>query len=49
MIEHNLHVYMYALETDRFIDISQFNDYEQEACRKWCYVKKKYKLKMTFS
>ena len=34
MIEHNLHVYMYALETDRFIDISQFNDSEQAALRK---------------
>lgn len=34
MIDHCLHVYMYALETDRFIDISHFNDSEQEALRK---------------
>lgn len=34
MIEHNLHVYMYALETDRFIDISKFNDSDRAAFRK---------------
>ena len=43
MIEHNLHVYMYVLETDQFIDIAQFNASDQEALRK------KYSIQLSYN
>lgn len=34
LTDHCLHIYLYTLETDRFIDIFQFSEQEQETLRK---------------